>query len=695
MNIWLCDLTYDQQVVASDTMPTNIGYLACYLASNSTHTHAIRLFKYPGKLIEAIQRDGPPDLVGFSHFMWNSRLNYRFAERLKAARRDTVVVFGGLNYPAEAPRQQRWFSDHPAVDFHVYKEGEVAFHSLVEALEAAGRDVCTVKEHDLPGTHFLRQDGSLHAPQPAPRVRDLSSFPSPFLTGLLDEFFDGRLMPLLTTNRGCPFSCTFCAEGVLYYSKVNRFTIERVREDIDYIGRKIASLDYPRKDMYISDSNFGMYREDLDVAAALKNAKERYGWPQYITATTGKNNKERVLSVARILDGGMSLTASVQSLDGDVLSNIKRKNINADALLSTAISAAEVGADSYSDIILGLPGDSLRAHEETLRQVINAKLDWVLPYQLRLQEDTEMTTEASRRQFGLKSHYRILKGCCGNYAFGPSDTLSVAEIEEVCVEGSNLPFNDYLQARILHLVIAIFYNDGFFSGMLKLLDRFDIERYVWVKDICRVYPEFAGLRRLFEQFLKETKDELWERPEDLARFLSSAETIAKCIDGELGANLLGKYRILAITGFIDDIFAVAKVALLSCISARQGPTSDATRRLIDELAAYERECKRDLFVPNLEDTTLRFSHDIPRLLNDQALVELGSYVLPATRSMRFFRTAAMNDVIGRNQKVFGSSVMGRYKQLTRTPTKSLYRLAQWDDVTHAARAQGAAAGAGS
>ena len=63
--------------------------------------------------------------------------------------------------------------------------------------------------------------------------------------------------------------------------------------------------------------------------------------------------------------------------------------------------------------------------------------------------------------------------------------------------------------------------------------------------------------------------------------------------------------------------------------------------------------------------------------------------------MRFFRTAAVNDVIERNQKVFGSSVMGRYKQITRTPVKSLYRLARWDDVTHAARPQDVAAGAGS
>ena len=35
MNIWLCDLTYDQQVLATDTMPTNVAYLASHLTANA------------------------------------------------------------------------------------------------------------------------------------------------------------------------------------------------------------------------------------------------------------------------------------------------------------------------------------------------------------------------------------------------------------------------------------------------------------------------------------------------------------------------------------------------------------------------------------------------------------------------------------------------------------------------------------
>ena len=81
MKIWLCDLTYDQQVIAADTMPTNIGYLASYAMQNCDFESSYRLFKYPTKLVKAIDNDELPDLIGFSNFTWNSALSLSFAKK--------------------------------------------------------------------------------------------------------------------------------------------------------------------------------------------------------------------------------------------------------------------------------------------------------------------------------------------------------------------------------------------------------------------------------------------------------------------------------------------------------------------------------------------------------------------------------------------------------------------------------------
>lgn len=674
MKIWLCDLTYDQQTLASDTMPTNIGYLACYLKAFSDRPHEFRLFKYPGSLIASIREGELPDLIGFSHFMWNSRLNCEIAAWLKKQSRPVTVVFGGLNYPGEPLRQRTWFQRHPMVDFHVVKEGEAAFLRLVNELDAAGNEPARVRELELPGVHYLKTDGSFYGPEPAPRVRELGSFDSPYLSCMLDGFFDGRLMPLLTTNRGCPFTCTFCAEGVLYYNKVNRFPLERIEQELEYIGRKIGrSENYSRREVYISDSNFGMYKEDLEVARLIKRTMDRHGWPRFVIATTGKNNKERVLEAARIMDGKMSLTGSVQSLDPEVLQNIRRQNINAQALLQTAMAASEIGANSYSDIILGLPGDSLEAHESTLRQVVNARLDYVNTYQLRLQEDTEMTREEYKKKFKLKSRYRVLTRSYGNYPVSDTETLGVAEVEEVCVEGERLPFSDYLTARMIHLIITVFYNDRFFSGVLKLLDLYGVDRYAWIKQLQRLYPQQPGLNRLFCEFLEATRKELWESEEEIIRSVSNPETIRRYVSGELGANLLGKYRILAMTERMEELCRLAEQATWACLQpAARDPE---LRRFLSDLIRFEQECRKDLFNPDLPETELAFSYNILRFLNDEQPAEIASYRFGLPGRFRFFRPPEVGEVMREHRSVFGDSIMGRYKQMTRTPVKSLYRRA--------------------
>jgi radical SAM superfamily enzyme YgiQ (UPF0313 family) len=376
----------------------------------------------------------------------------------------------------------------------------------------------------------------------------------------MDEFFDGKLYPIIQTNRGCPFECTFCTEGMNYWTKVQRKKRDRIDSEILYIAQKMDSLgELARRDLHIADSNFGMYADDLQTARALALARERHNYPQYINVATGKNQKERVLEVARLLDGAMKLMGSVQSLDTDVLINIKRKNISLEQLIELALEAREIGANSWSEIILALPGDTLGAHFESLRMLVEAGFNTISMYQLIILPGTEMGSLGSRAKYEMKTRYRLVPRCYGHYdVLGHS--ISVGEIEEIVIQNNTLSYSEYLAARKMNLIVNVFYNDGVFLDLLKYFKLRKLPVWEWLSIIYHEYADSKEFGNFTNRFVAETEGELWESLDELIQFCSEPANIQKVIDGEIGGNLMYKYKGLSMTKYLDDAAEVAQVA---------------------------------------------------------------------------------------------------------------------------------------
>lgn len=68
-------------------------------------------------------------------------------------------------------------------------------------------------------------------------IKDLDEIPSPYLTGLFDPFCEEAIIPLIETNRSCPYRCTFCAWGIGSH-KLTQFSNQRLFDEIEYIGKR-------------------------------------------------------------------------------------------------------------------------------------------------------------------------------------------------------------------------------------------------------------------------------------------------------------------------------------------------------------------------------------------------------------------------------------------------------------------------
>ena len=396
MKIWLADLTYTQQSIASDVVPAGIGMIAEYAEKKIPNLDRIKLFKFPENLSEELSKS-TPDLIGFSNYIWNSSLTDAFIHRIKEERPDLPTVVGGPNFPTDKDEQKKYLQDRPWIDFYIVKEGEHAFKTLVEWFMRKGSPE---ELSELPNLVF-NKNNLFHSSNKIERVMDLSEIPSPYLSHRLDEFLDGKLLPITQTNRGCPFTCTFCTEGQSYWTKVKRKPRDVVEGEISYIADKMNKLDPSKRrtDLLIADSNFGMFEEDLDTCKVIAKEQDKNNYPKYINVATGKNKKERVLEAAKIVQGAMKLAGSVQSLDPDIQQNIKRKNISSKEIVDMALKSAEIGANTYSEVILGLPGDTKEKHFSTLKTLVESSFTTLSMYQLMILPGTELGSQETKEKY--------------------------------------------------------------------------------------------------------------------------------------------------------------------------------------------------------------------------------------------------------------------------------------------------------
>ena len=612
MKVWLCDLTYTQQSIASDTVPAAIGMIAEYLEKKIPKIPKTKLFKFPENLSKELEKD-QPDVIGFSSYVWNTSLSDMFMKRIKEVFPKIITVSGGPNFPSVKEEQFEYLKEKPWIDYFIVKEGEHAFFKLIsELINKSSIELIS----DLPNLVFIN-NGKFYYHKKIERVMNLTEIPSPYLSGRLDGFLDGKLLPIIQTNRGCPFSCSYCTEGQNYWSKVKAKPREVVAGEISYISGKMNNLETNKKrtDFYIADSNFGMYKDDLDTCRALAKEQRKTGYPKYIGVSTGKNKQDRILEAAKIVNGSMRLNGSVQSLDPEVLKNINRSNISKEQIVDLALKSYEIGANSESEVILGLPGDTIKKHFATLKTLVDSGFKKITMYQLMILPGTEIESKTTKEKYKMQTNFRIVPRCFGIFEV-LGKKISVAEIEEICISSNTLSFEDYLECRKMSVIIQIFFNnDGIFEEIIFLLRKFNISAWDWLSKIYEnsSKTQFKKFNKLLHDFTIDTKKELWINYEELRKFTYNPDKINKFIKGELGSNLILKYKSRSYTLDLENISNIAIFSTKQMLSERLINESELSE-FIEDLVNYKK-CQVQKIFETISSINGKFKFDIAKFIS--------------------------------------------------------------------------------
>src|SRR3989344_3303802 len=659
--IYMLDLAHKSELgLSSETIPLQLGLIATYCLKECGSEVEIKIFKSVEEFSKNFEQQ-QPQVIASSNYLWNLNLGYRFAQLAKEKNPAIITVFGGPNYPDTTDEQIAWLEQYPGIDFYIYKDGEVPFARLIQRL-LQGLDKITIQKMKLPSCHSLVNGEPFLGPL-EPRLQDLTVIPSPYTEGLLDKFFDQKLVPTIQTNRGCPFKCTFCTEGSDYYNKVYQTSLERKITEVDYIVARTIHT----KVLRITDSNFGMYREDVDFCRYLNSVQKRTGYPEYVACTTGKNQKERIMTCNELLNGAIRLTASVQSMDQDVLVAIKRSNISTDDFIKLSDQVSDTDTYSYSEIILALPHDSLATERKSIHELIDIGINNITQHQLVLIYGTELSSRESRKKYQMRSGFRPVQRSVGFYRW-QGQRIPVADIEEICISTNTLSFEDYLETRRLYLTTGLFYNDRIFGEINAFLRILKIPTSRWFERVHKSIGTVPELAKMYDEFTEDTKRELWDNPEQLTNDVYAA--IEDYASGKLGGNIIYKYRSQALFTIYSAIQTIA-FRILREFLAEQNIEME---NLIADIERFARLQRGNLLDLNI-DETVTFSLDILRMIRDLAWIRNGGALAEISypTTLRFRHSEEQKQMIKRQLDFYGNGPGGLTMLMARFPVKRFYR----------------------
>ncbi len=427
-------------------LPYAIGTIIAYCQKDarikSEYNFSDIIFKRE-KLASAMEKISDPFIVAFSCSVWNMEYNKALAKMVKEKSPGCTVVFGGHSVNEDASLLE----SEDYIDILVFGEGEMTFAGLLKNLLSGNigdTDNIAYRENGC----TIRTSRSL--------CKSLDELPSPYLSGIFDKIIAENkgveFLSVLETNRGCPYSCAYCdwCAG----KKMRFFPIEKVKEEIRWLSEnKIAYC-------FCADSNFGMFERDVEIAQWLIQAKKSNGYPEVFRPCYEKNSADRVFKICSMLNSvGMDkgATMAYQTLSDEALSNIGRKNLTMEHFSSLMQKYNEAGIPTYSELILGLPGETKESFCKGICRLLeNGQHNSLSVYHCEVLPNSELALP----EFIEKHKIEVIKVAFNHIHSAPKKDEEVSEYSYLVRSTATMSREDWVNANLFSCCVQCFHSLG-------------------------------------------------------------------------------------------------------------------------------------------------------------------------------------------------------------------------------------------
>jgi len=295
-----------------------LGYIATSLRNNGFEVEiwdGVKKGMTKEKLFERLRKKDY-DVAGFQVYTRSVREAQEALEFVKSTNPDAVTVIGGPHPSGDPEGSMKYMS----TDYAFRGEAEIGLVQLLKRL--SGDDIPFESINNL----IWRDNGDIKL-NPLKPIQDLDSIglpsweminPNDYPYAPIGAFSKKYPLTSISTTRGCPYSCTFCANNTIMGRKVRGRSVESVLEEMELLHDK-----YGVREFQIIDDNFTWKKE---LVIGVCEGIIRRGWDIALSFPNGVRLATLDEEILRLLEraGCYSLGLGIESGSPKTLKDMRK-----------------------------------------------------------------------------------------------------------------------------------------------------------------------------------------------------------------------------------------------------------------------------------------------------------------------------------------------------------------------------------